>query len=491
MRSIVDDLAPSQRLSDTPLLAAVEHSIAHALMVEVVAAHAPDTRRCRRLPYELTLLLVIAMNLFARDSLPVVLTKLLTFVRLQRPDGSCIPASKGGISRARARLGIQPVADLFHRVCRPLATPATVGAFLFGLRLMAIDTFTELVPDTPANERAFGRHRGQHGQAGFPQVLTTALVECGTHATVDVSFGPCHSSAPAAARRLLRSVTAGMLLLVDSGLCSVALVLRARAQGAHVLGRIGSTLILVPERGLLDGSYLTRLYDVPPSRRTSTTPWLLVRVIVYTLDDPDRPGMGETHRLLTTLLDPVAYPARDVVLAYHERWEIELTIDEIDTHQRPVQRPLRSKTPSGVIQELYGLLLAHYVVRSFMHEAACRAEIDPDRMSFVAAVGALLTVIPVVPVLAPPMRERLHEQLLDDLLRLALPPRDLRSNPRTIKRKTSKFRHRAAAPSLGSLRLPFVHAVQVYTMGAALSEVHPFHRTSGRSQFDISHLRQA
>jgi hypothetical protein len=264
-----------------------------------------------------------------------------------------------------------------------------------------------------------------------------------------------------------------MLLLVDSGLCSVALVLRAHARGAQVLGRIGSTLILVPERGLLDGSYLARLSEAPPSRRTTTTPWLLVRVIVYTLDAPPRPGRGETHRLLTTLLDPVAYPARDMVLAYHERWEIELTIDELDTHQRPVHRPLRSKTPTGVIQELYGLLLAHYVVRSFMHEAACRAELDPDRMSFVAAVGALLTVIPVVPVLTRPLRERLHAQLLDDLCRLALPPRDLRSNPRTIKRKTSKFRHRTAAPSSGSLRLPFLQAVQVYAMGASLRVHHP------------------
>jgi hypothetical protein len=468
MRSIVTDLAQTRRLDELPVLAVIERTIPHHLIQEVVAAHAPATRRCRRLPYELTLLLVIAMNLFAHDGLCLVLTKLLTFARLQWPVGRCLPASKGGISRARARLGIHPVADLFHRVCRPLATPATPGAFRWGWRLMALDSFTELVADTPANERGFGRHRGQHGQAAFPQVLVTTLVECGTHATIDACIGPCHSSAPAAARRLLRSVTAGMLLLADSGLGSTTLVHRAVAQGAQILGRVSSSLLLEPVAGLADGSYLARLYADAPSRRTAATPFVVVRVLVSTLTDPERAGAGEVHRLITSLCDPVRYPARDLICTYHERWEIELTIDEIDTHQRPAHRPLRSKTPQGVIQELYGLLLAHYVVRAFMHEAACRGGVDPDRLSFVSAVGLLVTVLPIVPVLGRTTRKRLHEHLLDDLLRVPLPPRELRSNPRTIKRKTSTFRHRAPGPRPSSLRLPFVHAVLVSALGAAL-----------------------
>jgi hypothetical protein len=312
----------------------------------VVAAHLPATRRCRRLPAELTLLLVIAMNLYTSSALDVVLATLLTAVRLRWPPDTLIPATKGAISQARARLGPAPVVDLFHRVCQPLASPTTPGAFLFGLRLVAIDSWNEETADTLANARAFGRHSGSHGPGSYPQVLVTGLVECGTHAPLDAIVGPYTRSAPAAARRLLRRVTAGMLLLVDAGLCHVALVLRAQAQGVHVLGRIGSTLLLPPVRGLADGSYLARLSDAPPSRHTQTTRSILVRVIVYTLDDPDRPGAGETHRLLTTLLDPVAYPARDLVLAYHERWEIE------NCHPHYPHR-----TPWSVLEAWSGLLL--------------------------------------------------------------------------------------------------------------------------------------
>jgi hypothetical protein len=473
MRLSVDRLTSPPRLADEPFLLALDHTVPHALLQEVVAAHLPATRRCRRLPAELTLLLVIAMNLYATDALALVLAKLLTGVRLLWPEGSLIPATKGAISQARTRLGPAPVVTLFHRVCQPLASPTTPGAFLGGLHLVGIDSWTEEVPDTPANGHAFGRPSGAHGPGSYPQLLVTGLVECGTHAMLDAIVGRCHSDAPAAARRLLRRVKRGMLLLVDAGLCHVALVLRAQAQGAHVLGRIGTTLVLPAEQGLADGSYLTRLYPAPPSRRTATTPWIWVRVIVYTLEDRERPGGGETHRLLTTLLDPESAPARDLVLAYHERWEVELTIDEVDTHQRQPACPLRSKTPCGVIQEVYGLLLAHYLVRRVMCDAAGEVGMDPDRLSFVRALGLLLTIIPVAQLLDDAARRTLYRQFLADLRRAPLPPRELRHAPRMVKRRHARYRVRTATYNPTRLRLPFVHAVQVLTLGAAVRAPQP------------------
>jgi Insertion element 4 transposase N-terminal/Transposase DDE domain len=468
MRLSVNRLASPPRLTDVPVLAALERTVPHALIQEVVAAHAPASRRCRRLPAELTLLLVIAMNLYATDALALVLAKLLLLVRCHWGMATLVPATKGAISQARARLGPAPVVDLFHRVCQPLATSTTPGAFCFGLRLVAIDSWNEEVADTPANARAFGRPGGAHGPGSYPQLLVTGLVECGTHAVLDAIVGRCHSSGPAAARRLLRGVSAGMLLLVDAGLCHVALVLRAHDRGAQVLGRITSTLLLPPVRGLPDGSYLSRLYAAAPTRRGKTTPSLLVRVIVYTLDDPDRPGAGETRRLVTTLLDPDAYPARDLVLLYHERWEVELVVDEIDSHQRTPACPLRSKTPQGVVQEVYGLLLAHYVVRAVMVEAAAVAAMDPDRLSFVRALGLLLTIIPVAPILAHPARQALYQELLAELRRTPLPKRALRYADRMVKRRNAKYRVRTAAYRTTRLRLPFVHAIAVYTTGAAV-----------------------
>ena len=76
------------------------------------------------------------------------------------------------------------------------------------------------------------------------------------------------------------------------------------------------------------------------------------------------------HRLVTTLLDPQQAPALELISLYHERWEIELVIAEVKVHQRLSPQPLRSKSPELLYQELYGLLLAHYAVRAWMHQSA-------------------------------------------------------------------------------------------------------------------------
>jgi hypothetical protein len=146
------------------------------------------------------------------------------------------------------------------------------------------------------------------------------------------------------------------------------------------------------------------------------------------------------HRLVTTLLDPAAAPALDLICTYHERWEVELTVDEVDTHQRLAGRPLRSRRPVGVVQELYALLLAHYAVRALMHEAACQAGVDPDRLSFIHAVRVIHDAIPEFQMTAPAEHPRLYARLLRDIAQGRLPPRRNRSHPRVVKRKLSKFR---------------------------------------------------
>ncbi len=165
-----------------------------------------------------------------------------------------------------------------------------------------------------------------------------------------------------------------------------------------------------------------------------------MRIVEYTITDPVLVGYGEVHRLVTTLLNPVVAPALEVACAYHERWESELVIDELDTHQRLAARTLRSLTPVGVIQELYALLIAHYAVRTLMHEAALQAAIDPDRLSFVGALRVLHNAIPEFQMTAPDQLPHLYHRLLRDIAAKRLPPRRLRVNPRVVKRKMSSFR---------------------------------------------------
>ena len=164
-----------------------------------------------------------------------------------------------------------------------------------------------------------------------------------------------------------------------------------------------------------------------------------MRVIDYTLDDPNRPGYRQPHRLITSLLDPQQAPARSLIATYHQRWEIESAIDEMDAHQRLAGTPLRSKKPVGVIQELYGLLIAHDAVRKVIADAAQQERLNPDRLSFIHAVHLICDAIPEFQMTAPDQHERLYQRLLADIRRYRLPPRDLRSNPRVVKRKMSKF----------------------------------------------------
>jgi hypothetical protein len=169
-----------------------------------------------------------------------------------------------------------------------------------------------------------------------------------------------------------------------------------------------------------------------------------VRLITYTISNPTRPGFGELHRLLTTLLNPRLAPALDLACAYHERWEIEIVIDEIDTHQRLVGRTLRSLTPVGVLQELYGILLAHYAVRVLMHEAALRVDVDVDRLSFVHALEIVRDAVPEFQQVAPAQQRALYERMLREIAAKELPARDLRTNPRVVKRKMSNFKLKRA-----------------------------------------------
>jgi hypothetical protein len=239
---------------------------------------------------------------------------------------------------------------------------------------------------------------------------------------------------------MLRSVQAGMLVMWDCGFHSFDMAVQTRVlRQTHFLGRLPAHVKPKFVKALPDGSYLAYIYPSDYHRKKRGER-LLVRIIKYTLDDPHRNGHGELHRLITSLLDPDLYPAHTLACEYHQRWEVEITIDEVNTHQRLPNIPLRSRKPIGVIQEAYGLLIAHYAVRSVMHEAAVQAGLDPDRLSFINAVRIIRDAISEFQMTVPQQLPRLYQRLLNDIARHRLPERDDRSNPRVVKRKMSKFK---------------------------------------------------
>jgi hypothetical protein len=435
---------PDSRFPFQVRLDLLAHVIPHDTIRAVFTELGVRTPRVRKLRLELLVWLVIAMSLYAEVTIDEALAKLFHGLRLLWPDEEeylSVMPGKSAISYRRQQLGVRPVRRLFERVCRPLATPGTRGAFLGALRLMAIDGHTQDLPDTQENAAVFGRPTTDRGDSAFPQVLCVSLGECGTHAVVDTSFWPCQAREHRGARRVLRSLTAEMLVMMDRGLYSYDLVQGIRNRGAHALVRVSTSV--QPERlqRLPDGSTLVRIVPTDGKRRRAGEHQVL-RLIEYTLTDPQAPGYGQRYRLLTTLLDHEAFPAATLACTYHERWEFELTVDEQDTHQlgqHHPSSPLRSRTPAGVIQELYGLMLAHYVVRALMYEAALQAGEDPDRLSFTHSLRVIQDAVHDFELADPAQLPRLLERLLREIARKPLPEREPRTEPRVVRRKVIKW----------------------------------------------------
>jgi len=385
-----------------------------------------ERRRC--LPADSVAWLVIAMALFAADSIPKVWRRL-------HPSRDVPEPTDSAFSQARRRLGVAPLLHLFNETARPIATHQTAGAFYRGWRLMGIDGTVLDLPDTPENARTFGRPSTSRAEGAFPQVRLLALCELGTHAICGLSIKPiCHGEV-SMARPVLDHLGPGDLLIWDRGFFSYELIQSVIKRGAHLLARVKSNTILRQLRRLSDGSYLAKIYPSQTDRRHDTR-GILVRVVEYTHDDPNRPGVGEHHRLITDLTNPNDMPASEAPLIYHERWEQELAFDEIKTHLSGRAIPIRSKAPAGVIQEIYGLILAHHVVRQVIHDAVVVTGKDPDRLSFIDSLRVLQCHLPEskdVPA------ETWYQRLLREVRRQELRPRRERWYPRVIKRKMSNW----------------------------------------------------
>jgi len=438
IRHLDPDATPSSQVSLEALARVVPQKIVAEVLKECDAAE----RRTRKLPAAFVVLLCVAMNLYTNDCISHVFFRLVGRLRWLLSDPTRIGVSKGALCQARYRLGARPLVALFKRVCKnkPLAeAESNPEAFLFGLRLMALDGTVIDLPDTPENVRVFGKRNSPRGTSAWPQARVLAISECSTHAVVEAGVWPHDFDERSAGMRLLRGVGEGILLLWDRGFHSFEMVRGALARGSELLGRLPRTVEPgKPLAALADG---TQLVWLRPSEygRSKRGERLLMRLIRYTLEDPNRPGHRVEHRLITSLLDPERAGAEELVAAYHSRWEFELAVDEIKNHQRRPSRPLRSEKPVGVVQEIYALLIAHYVLRAVMVEAAREADLPPSRLSFTGTLRLVREMIPEAQRTARADHPRLYRQLLRDVAARPLAPRANRSNPRVVKRKMSKF----------------------------------------------------
>jgi hypothetical protein len=382
----------ADRLTDRIGLGVLTRLVHRDLVDEVLAETGRTERRRRLLPARVVVYFVLAMTLFFDDAYEEVMRKLVEGLRFLRSwDEQWQVPTSSALCQARARLGAEPIRELYARVARPLAGAGTPGAWLGDLRVMAIDGVQLDVPDTADNEDAFGRGVSQGLDAPYPKVKVLGLGECGTHAVIDAHLGGVLVDERELARPLLASIDSGMLVLADRGFYSREFWDEAADTGAQLLWRVQSSLKLHVVTDLADGSYLSVLLtDIERqrirrhrARGLHTVPQgPTVRVIEYDIANRDSQS-GSPIRLITTILDPERASAGELAAVYHQRWEFESSLAEIETRQRGSYRVLRSQSPEMVRQEIWALLLTHYAIRALMYEAADSDQLDPLRMSFI------------------------------------------------------------------------------------------------------------
>jgi hypothetical protein len=266
---------------------------------------------------------------------------------------------------------------------RPVATPATEGAWHRAWRPASLDGSRLDVADAAEDGAALGRPGAGRGGSAFPQLRFAAPAEDGTHVLA-------HDALPA--------LRPGMLRPADRRFLGHALRREAAATGAGLPWRARRDLRLPRGTRPADGSRLSTIYPGEKDRRHRTA-GTRVRVAEYRLEGVA--GAEPLCRLVTTPLDPAEAPAAELAALYHERWEIEGALAELKTHWRGARAVLRSKTPELVRQEFWGLLLAHFAVRGLMHEAALRVDEDPDRLSFLHTVRVVRRKLPLFAALPP------------------------------------------------------------------------------------------
>ena len=384
MSRTVASLPAGSRITDYISLGVVAKTFPLEKIRALLAATGKESVRQRDLPAQVVVYYVIALALSMPSSYREVLRCLLEGIQwLVEPAAGINVAGNSGISQARTRLGWEPVRQLHDEVVRPVAVAATKGAWYRAWRLISVDGSTLDVADEKGNNEAFGRPGASRGESAYPKIRFVSLVENGTHVLFGSRMADYATSEVALAKTVLPSLGEGMLCLADRGFFGFEMWKQAAATGADLLWRVRKNIHLPCEKRLPDGSYLSRIYPSQQHQRRGRN-GIVVRVIEYRLEGVE--GAEPLYRLATTILDHELAPAAELAALYHERWEIETAFDELKTHLRGAHIVLRSKTPDLVRQEFYGLLMAHFAVRGLMHEAALRADKDPDRLSFLHAV---------------------------------------------------------------------------------------------------------
>ena len=411
----------------------IRRHIDPAWVEQALQATGTATTRKRRLPAVQVVWLVIAMALFRNRAIVDIVAKL----DLALP-GPAPFVANSAVPQARKRLGADPMAWLFGRAAQHWAHASAAAHRWRGLGVYGVDGSTLRVADSEPNRAHFGGTKGKRGQSAYPLVRVVTLMALRSHLLAAATFGPYAKGEHTYARDLWSLAPDDSLTIVDKGFfAAYVLVPLARdGKNRHWLTRAKKNVRWRVLKQLGPDDMLVEMEVSAAARKKDPTlpkTWI-ARAITY-----QRKGF-RPDTLLTSLLDAEQYPAGEIVLLYHERWELELGYDEIKTEMLDREETIRSKSPAAVTQELWGVLLAYNLVRLEMERVADEAGVPPVRISFVAALRLIVDEWMWCTVTAPGAIPKRLRELRANLKRLILPPR--RSNrryPRAVKIKMSNY----------------------------------------------------
>jgi hypothetical protein len=451
---------------------------------EAIMAHPTPTRRSRQvtqtqqqfahtlgLPFADVLPAAVVENTLRaekvtfRDRLFSPLVTLWVFLsQVLDPDHSCraavarflawrttqglAPASAdaGAYCKARGRLPEGVLARLTRHTGRDLQEQAPAAWRWNGRTVKVVDGTTVSMPDTPANQKAFPQSRSQQPGVGFPIARMVVLFSLVVGTVLDAAIGPYRgkqTGETALFHALHESLECGDLLLADRYYSSYWELVLARRRGADVVSRLHQRRRADFRRGRRLGreDHIV-LWTKPPrpdwmdEATYATLPGTLtvreVRVHV------SYPGFRtDVLVVVTTRLDPQAFPRTDIALLYRMRWYAELDLRALkQTLQMDV---LRGQSPAMVRKEIWAHLLAYNVLRGVMAAAAQTAGVVPVELSF---KGALQTVKAFAAVLWTASAEELEEvcrRLRAAIARHRVGDRPHRAEPRARKRRPKGY----------------------------------------------------
>lgn len=390
------------------------------------------TVRRRKLPAEQVVWLVIGMALYRDRPIPEVVHRLNLV--LPDKDGERRDISKGAIFEARSRLGAEALEDLFRLTAQHWAAESADRLRWRGLMVLGADAATLRVPDSGENRRTFHLpgHSDARRSAGYPQVRITSLMVLRSHLLLDFDVADYRTSEIKLTRPIVDRVPDQSLTVLDRNFVNYAILngIQAKGENRHWLVRWKSFCKARTVKKLGRGDEIVEIQFTHASRRRNPDlpKSFIARVIRYRRKG-FKPGM-----LLTSLLDEALYPAKEVVELYHERWELELGYDEIKTHTLERMEAIRSETPQGVLQEVWGIAVAYNLIRREMEAMAGALGLPPRRISFRGSLMLIRDLFIWAATASPGSLPKMIENMRLDMRHVILPERrSERRYPRHVK----------------------------------------------------------